>query len=139
MSVADPAARTAVAAAESGAKAESRAAAPPRREGREGREGWEQARAAVMARLLRAKYEQHPDLAAILLATGDATVLYDDAESGAWGDKGGRGRNWSGRLRELIRQPGYSVVYARGKHVAWAELPSSNPAGRVTYTVAEWK
>ncbi|MFE5676735.1 NADAR domain-containing protein [Streptomyces erythrochromogenes] len=56
-----------------------------------------------MARLLRAKYEQHPDLAAILLATGDATLLYDDADSGFWGDNGGRGRNWTGRLLELVR------------------------------------
>ncbi|MEU7409141.1 NADAR family protein [Streptomyces sp. NPDC042638] len=96
-SVAAPEARTAVAAAETAAKARTLAAAAPRRE------GWEQARTAVMARLLRAKYEQHPDLAAILLATGDATVLYDDADSGFWGDNGGRGRNWTGRLLELVR------------------------------------
>ncbi|MEU3828964.1 hypothetical protein AB0F36_27125 [Streptomyces sp. NPDC029080] len=38
-----------------------------------------------------------------LLATGDATVLYDDADSGFWGDNGGRGRNWTGRLLELVR------------------------------------
>ncbi|MEW5529832.1 NADAR family protein [Streptomyces virginiae] len=56
-----------------------------------------------MARLLRAKYEQHPDLAAVLLATGDAALLYDDADSGFWGENGGRGRNWTGRLLELVR------------------------------------
>ncbi|KJY19181.1 MULTISPECIES: NADAR family protein [Streptomyces] len=96
-SVAEPEARTAVVAAESGAKARTAAAAATRRE------GWEQVRTAVMARLLRAKYEQHPDLAAILLATGDATLLYDDADSGFWGENGGRGRNWTGRLLELVR------------------------------------
>ncbi|MFG2340617.1 NADAR family protein [Streptomyces yangpuensis] len=96
-SVAEPEARTAVLAAESGAKARTVAAAAPRRE------GWERVRTAVMAGLLRAKYEQHPDLAAILLATGDATVLYDDADSDFWGDNGGRGRNWTGRLLELVR------------------------------------
>ncbi|MFE2151310.1 NADAR family protein [Streptomyces lavendulae] len=96
-SVATPEARTAVVAAETGAKARTVAAAAPRRE------GWEQVRTAVMAGLLRAKYEQHPDLAAILLATGDATVLYDDADSGFWGENGGRGRNWTGRLLELVR------------------------------------
>ncbi|MFB7224299.1 NADAR family protein [Streptomyces sp. NPDC056227] len=96
-SVAEPEARASVVTAETGAKARTLAAAAPRRE------GWEQARTAVMARLLRAKYEQHPNLAAILLATGDATVLYDDADSGFWGDNGGRGRNWTGRLLELVR------------------------------------
>lgn len=96
-SVAGPEARAAVVAAESGAKARAVAAEAPRRE------GWEQVRTAVMARLLRAKFEQHPDLAAVLLATGDATVLYDDADSDFWGDNGGRGRNWTGRLLELVR------------------------------------
>ncbi|MFF9983662.1 NADAR family protein [Streptomyces erythrochromogenes] len=96
-SVAEPEARTAVVAAESGAKARTVAAAVARRD------GWEQVRTAVMARLLRAKYEQHPDLAAILLSTGDATLLYDDADSGFWGANGGRGRNWTGRLLELVR------------------------------------
>ncbi len=96
-SVAEPEARTAVVAAESGAKARTVAAAAPRRD------GWEQVRTAVMARLLRAKYEQHPDLAAVLLATGDAALLYDDADSGFWGENGGRGRNWTGRLLELVR------------------------------------
>ncbi|RST08863.1 NADAR family protein [Streptomyces sp. WAC07149] len=96
-SVAEPGARTAVMAAESGAEARTAAAAAPRRE------GWEGVRTAVMAGLLRAKYAQHPDLAAILLATGDATLLYDDADSGFWGENGGRGRNWTGRLLELVR------------------------------------
>ncbi|MFF5705591.1 NADAR family protein [Streptomyces sp. NPDC012794] len=96
-SVADPQARAEVVAAESGAKARTVAAAAMRRE------GWEQVRTAVMARLVRAKYEQHPDLAAILLATGDATLLYDDADSDFWGENGGRGRNWTGRLLELVR------------------------------------
>ncbi|MFJ9644056.1 NADAR family protein [Streptomyces sp. NPDC004244] len=97
LSVAAPADRARVTAAQSGAAARTLAAGAARRD------GWEQVRTAVMARLLRAKYEQHPDLAAVLLATGDATVLYDDADSDFWGDNGGRGRNWSGRLLELVR------------------------------------
>lgn len=67
------------------------------------RPGWEQARTAVMTGLLRAKYTQHPDLAEILLATGDATVVYDDSDSGFWGNDTGQGRNWTGRLLELVR------------------------------------
>ncbi|MFD5142604.1 NADAR domain-containing protein [Streptomyces sp. NPDC058401] len=67
------------------------------------REGWEHARTAVMAGLLRAKYDRYPELAEILLATGDAHLLYEDSDSAFWGDDAGRGRNWTGRLLELVR------------------------------------
>ncbi|MER6096591.1 NADAR family protein [Streptomyces sp. NPDC001728] len=96
-SVAEPEARIAVATAETGAKAQTLAARATRRE------GWDRTRTAVMTRLLRTKYEQHADLAAVLLGTGDATLVYDDADSDFWGDNGGRGRNWMGRLLELVR------------------------------------
>ncbi|WP_432173237.1 NADAR family protein [Streptomyces sp. Tue6028] len=66
-------------------------------------DGWEHARTAVLTALLRAKYAQHPALARALLATGDATLVYDDSDSAFWGDQGGRGRNWTGRLLELVR------------------------------------
>ncbi|MFH8254042.1 NADAR family protein [Streptomyces roseolus] len=97
LSVAEPEARVSVVTAETGGKAHAIAAKATRRA------GWERTRTAVMARLLRTKFEQHPDLAAFLLATGDATLLYDDANSDFWGDNGGRGRNWTGRLLELVR------------------------------------
>ncbi|MGC0373944.1 NADAR family protein [Streptomyces sp. SAI-229] len=97
LSTADPAARETVAGAGNAFAARGLAAAAGLRE------GWEQARTAVMTRLLRAKYAQHPDLARVLLSTGDATLVYDDVESGFWGDNGGRGRNWTGRLLELVR------------------------------------
>ncbi len=97
LSVADPETRPAVAAAPNAAAARTLAAASSRRE------GWEHVRTAVLTRLLRAKYEQHPELAEILLGTGDATVIYDDVNSAFWGDNAGRGRNWSGRLLELVR------------------------------------
>ncbi|WP_030768576.1 NADAR family protein [Streptomyces sp. NRRL F-2664] len=115
-SVAEPEARAAVVAAESGAKARTVAAAAQRRE------GWEQVRTAVMARLLRAKYEQHPDLAAILLATGDATLLYDDADSGHWGENGGRGRNWTGRLLELVRSELVAETPSLGVDGLWCDV-----------------
>jgi predicted NAD-dependent protein-ADP-ribosyltransferase YbiA (DUF1768 family) len=97
LSVADATARAAVAAAETAYAASTLAADAVRRE------GWEHARTAVMTTLLRAKYAQHPDLAEILLATEDATLLYDDADSRFWGDNSGSGRNWTGRLLELVR------------------------------------
>ncbi|MGW1881574.1 NADAR family protein [Streptomyces sp. NPDC001970] len=97
LSAADPDARAAITGADTAADAH-RLATDARR-----RDGWEQARTAVMTGLLRAKYTQHPNLAEILLATGDATLVYDDADSGFWGDNAGRGRNWTGRLLELVR------------------------------------
>ncbi|MGW4378763.1 NADAR family protein [Kitasatospora sp. NPDC004531] len=97
LSVADPGTRDAITTAETGGAARRIAAGAPRRE------GWEHARTAVLTRLLRAKYRQHPELAAVLLATDDATLIYDDMDSAFWGDNAGRGRNWSGRLLELVR------------------------------------
>ncbi|MFG2332373.1 NADAR family protein [Streptomyces sp. NPDC048604] len=95
-SVADPADHDAVAAAGSPSAAERLAAEAPRRD------GWERQRLAVMTRLLHAKYDQHPDLAAILLATDDATLLYGAPFSDFWGSHGAA-RNWMGRLLELTR------------------------------------
>lgn len=97
LSVGRPEARAAIVTADTAAAARKLAAATPRRE------GWEHARTAVMASLLQAKYDQHPELAEILLATDDATVIYDDMDSAFWGDNAGRGRNWTGRLLELVR------------------------------------
>ncbi|WP_318656250.1 NADAR family protein [Streptomyces resistomycificus] len=71
LSTSDPDVRSAIAEAEQAYAAQQLAADAPRRE------GWEQARTAVMTRLLRAKFAQHPALARILLATDDATIVYD--------------------------------------------------------------
>ncbi|GLY46564.1 NADAR family protein [Lentzea sp. NBRC 102530] len=57
-----------------------------------------QARTAVMATLLRLKFAQHPDLAETLKETGTARLIYSDL-SPFWG----HGRNWMGRLLELVR------------------------------------
>ncbi|MEU7132067.1 NADAR family protein [Streptomyces sp. NPDC046261] len=66
-----------------------------------------EARTAVMAALLRAKYDQHPDLAAVLTATGSARIHYransrDLSEIAFWGHED-EGRNWMGRLLESTR------------------------------------
>ncbi|MFE3074388.1 NADAR family protein [Streptomyces sp. NPDC059247] len=97
LSVAEPEVRPSIAMAETASAARTLAAGVARRE------GWEHVRTAVMTRLLRAKYDQHPELAEVLLATDDATVIYDDMDSPFWGDNAGQGRNWSGRLLELVR------------------------------------
>lgn len=69
------------------------------------RDDWPAVRLAVMAGLLRAKFTQHPELAEILLSTGDAGLSYTGyEESPYWrATRDDRGRNWTGRLLELIR------------------------------------
>lgn len=67
------------------------------------RPDWPAIRIAVMARLLRAKFAQHPQLAETLLATGDGRIEYTSFGSGYWNAGRGQGRNWMGRLLELIR------------------------------------
>jgi predicted NAD-dependent protein-ADP-ribosyltransferase YbiA (DUF1768 family) len=65
---------------------------------------WAAIRIAVMARLLRAKFAQHPRLAETLLTTGDGRIEYTSGlGSGYWNAGRGQGRNWMGRLLELIR------------------------------------
>ncbi len=68
------------------------------------RPDWEPVKLDVMHRCLRAKFAQHPDLAARLLATGSARLV----EGNTWGDTfwgrtGSRGRNHLGRLLMLVR------------------------------------
>jgi predicted NAD-dependent protein-ADP-ribosyltransferase YbiA (DUF1768 family) len=53
-----------------------------------------------MAALLRDKFERHPAMAATLLGTGDARLLYNDRSSKYWSSGGA---NWLGRLLELVR------------------------------------
>ncbi|GAA3115524.1 NADAR family protein [Nonomuraea salmonea] len=69
----------------------------------ERRPHWPDVRLLVMADLLRAKFAQHPDLAEILLATGDGRIHYAHATSEFWDITDAAGRNWLGRLLELVR------------------------------------
>ncbi|NDU77921.1 DUF1768 domain-containing protein [Actinomadura sp. DSM 109109] len=66
-------------------------------------EGWPHVRTAVMAGLLRAKFARHLHLAEILLGTGDAPIGYGGGDSDHWITRGDKGRNWVGRLLELVR------------------------------------
>lgn len=69
------------------------------------RSEWPDVRLAVMAEILRAKFTQHPDLARVLVSTGDARISYTGfSDSPFWRDvRDHRGRNWMGRLLELTR------------------------------------
>jgi predicted NAD-dependent protein-ADP-ribosyltransferase YbiA (DUF1768 family) len=67
------------------------------------RPGWADARAAVMTGLLRAKFAQHPELAEVLAGTGNARIHYSGLAADYWLTNGTHGRNWMGRLLELVR------------------------------------
>lgn len=75
---------------------------------------WDAFKITVMSLLLRAKFTQHPDLAAMLLATGDAELI----EGNTWGDRfwgvcRGEGENHLGKLlmrRRAILQQGKEGV-----------------------------
>ncbi len=67
------------------------------------RPDWLSLQLAVMADLLRAKFAQHPELAFILYVTGDGPIQYELGGSRFWGSEDGTGRNWLGRLLELVR------------------------------------
>lgn len=102
LSTADPADRARIREAPSGRDAQKLGGGVVRRD------GWNGLRLAVMAGLLRAKFTQHPDLAAVLLGTEDARISYTGySDSPFWLDgrdgRDGRGRNWVGRLLELVR------------------------------------
>jgi ribA/ribD-fused uncharacterized protein len=69
------------------------------------RRDWESAKVAVMRQTVRAKFTQHLDLRAILLATGDATLVEHTENDTYWGDGGdGSGKNWLGKILMEIRE-----------------------------------
>lgn len=58
-----------------------------------------------MQEVLLHKFRQHPDLRTMLLATGDARLIYADEEDAHWGEGAlGRGLNHLGRILEGVRE-----------------------------------
>ncbi|MDX2964609.1 NADAR family protein [Streptomyces acidiscabies] len=107
LSAADPVDRAAIRGARDGRGAREAGGRAVRRA------DWGAVRLAVMAGLLRAKFEQHPSLAEVLVGTGGAVIRYTGfSDSLYWRDAGSAGgRNWVGRLLELVRA---EVVVGRG-------------------------
>jgi ribA/ribD-fused uncharacterized protein len=65
---------------------------------------WEQVKEDVMMRALRAKFEQHPVLAAKLIETNDIELLEDSPDDFYWGiGSNGRGLNRLGHLLMKVR------------------------------------
>lgn len=68
------------------------------------RADWEAVKDGVMYEVVMAKFTQHEDLRAALLATGDAVLVEHTENDAYWGDGGdGRGRNMLGRTLMRVR------------------------------------
>ncbi|MDC8012527.1 NADAR family protein [Tahibacter soli] len=68
------------------------------------RRDWESAKDDVMRKAVRAKFTQHAQLRALLVATGDATLVEHTSNDAYWGDGGdGRGRNRLGQILMDVR------------------------------------
>src|SRR4051812_8135686 len=69
------------------------------------RRDWESVKIGVMREAVEAKFRQHDDLRALLLTTGDATLIEHTENDDFWGDGGdGTGRNELGRILMAVRE-----------------------------------
>ena len=69
------------------------------------RRDWESAKGNVMREAVLAKFTQHDELRAILLATGDAKLVEHTENDSYWGDGGdGSGKNMLGRILMEVRE-----------------------------------
>ncbi|MEV8326994.1 NADAR family protein [Kitasatospora sp. NPDC059811] len=63
------------------------------------RRDWERVKDDVMRRAVAAKFREHPDIRAVLLATGDEELVEDTGTDHYWGrGRTGTGRNMLGRI-----------------------------------------
>lgn len=68
------------------------------------RTDWESVKDAIMLEAVRAKFEQHEELRAFLLATGDAKLVEHTENDSYWGDGGdGSGKNMLGQILMQVR------------------------------------
>jgi ribA/ribD-fused uncharacterized protein len=66
---------------------------------------WHDVKLAVMRQADWAKFNQNPQLAAMLLATGSATLIEDSSSEPFWGlGRDGDGQNWAGRVLMEVRE-----------------------------------
>ena len=69
------------------------------------RKNWESVKEQVMRKALRAKFEQHAKLRALLLATAPAKLVEHTENDAYWGDGGnGKGKNRLGYLLMELRE-----------------------------------
>ncbi len=68
------------------------------------RRDWEAVKVNIMTDAVLEKFTQHPDLAALLLSTGDARLVEHTDSDAFWGDGGdGSGANMLGRILMTVR------------------------------------
>ena len=68
------------------------------------REDWEAVKDEVMLETVQAKFAQHPELAKVLLGTGDAEIVEHTTNDRYWGDGGdGTGGNMLGKILMRVR------------------------------------
>jgi ribA/ribD-fused uncharacterized protein len=76
-----------------------------RENGQTPRADWHEVKLDLMRKADLAKFTQHEDLRAALLATGDAELIEDSSSDPYWGTgPDGKGSNWAGRVLMEIRQ-----------------------------------
>jgi len=69
------------------------------------RKDWESVKVGVMRAAVLAKFTQHAELRALLLATGDDKLVEHTDADDFWGDGGdGRGKNMLGRILMEVRE-----------------------------------
>lgn len=69
------------------------------------RRDWERVKVGVMREAVEAKFRQHDELRALLIETGDATLVEHTENDDFWGDGGdGSGRNELGRILMAVRE-----------------------------------
>ena len=69
------------------------------------RKDWNDVKVFIMTEIVRAKFEQHPDLAERLLATGDAFIEEgNDWGDRIWGTVDGQGSNYMGIILMQVRE-----------------------------------
>ena len=111
----DPDYRAAIRAARSPGMAKRLAARMPpggvsaqswfRKHGQEPRADWHEIKLDIMRRADWVKYSTHPELAARLMATGDAELVEDSPFEPFWGfGADGAGLNWAGRVVMEVRE-----------------------------------
>src|SRR5262245_16180868 len=69
------------------------------------RPDWESMKDDLLREAVLAKFTQHPNLAALLLSTGDARIIEHTAKDSYWGDGGdGSGLNRLGEILMDVRE-----------------------------------
>jgi ribA/ribD-fused uncharacterized protein len=69
------------------------------------RRDWESIKVQIMTEAVLAKFTQHEDLRALLLATGDALLVEHTNNDAYWGDGGdGSGKNMLGQVLMRVRE-----------------------------------